>query len=121
MELDSNEKTAGVNSLVALLGALGGGAKNANQLLKLYLAYAGLAGAAAGGLAGVGASLAKSDTPELESLKRRKRFYDSQTEEMKNMNWLNEVMTAKRKLETAKLSPEERKTVEEQYKGLIGA
>ena len=119
MEHATNVKTAG--TLMELLSGIVGGAKNANELLKAYLAYSALAGGAAGAMAGIGASVVKSNSPELTALKRRQRFYDSQTEEMKNMNWLNEVMTAKRKLETAKLSPEERKTVETQYKGLIGA
>lgn len=90
-----------------------------NDIYKGYLQYALAAGLVGGGTLGLTASLLKQKNPELEALKRRQRFYDAQTEEMKNTNWLNDVMASKRKLETAKMTEDERKALEAKYLALL--
>ena len=69
--------------------------------------------------AGAIASHVKSKNPKLITLDRKKEFYDRKIKEMENENWLNDLMAAKRKLETSRMSDEDRKSLEEQYKKLI--
>ena len=90
-----------------------------SDIYKAYLQYALAAGLVGGGTLGLTASVLKQKNPELEALKRQKRFYDAQTEEMKNTNWLNDVMTSKRKLETGRITEDERKALEKKYLELL--
>ena len=106
------KKTAGPASILPFINA-------PKDLLMTYLTAAAALGLAGG--AGIGAAAAhiKSKNPKLTALGRKKKYYDSKVEEMANENWLNDVMTAKKKLETSKLSDEERTALEKQYIKLL--
>ena len=116
MATECNTKEAGVIDFIKATPALVSGM---SDFYKGYLRYALAAGLVGGGTLGLTASLLKQKNPELEGLKRRQRFYDAQAEEMKNTNWLNDVMAAKRKLESGKMSEEERKALEAKYLALL--
>lgn len=118
MDTSSNEKKA-AGPLTGPLDLIRDLTHDTNDLLKAYLTYSAMAGLIGGGALGFGASAIKRRNPEIKALDRRKRFYDSQVEEMKNTNWLNEVMASRRKLESGKLTPEERKTLEQKYIELL--
>ena len=90
-----------------------------DSLWKQYLLLSLGAGALTGLGAGAIASHVKSKNPKLITLDRKKEFYDRKIKEMENENWLNDLMAAKRKLETSRMSDEDRKSLEEQYKKLI--
>lgn len=116
MATEYNTKEAGIMDFIKATPAL---VDRMHDIYKGYLQYALAAGLVGGGTLGLTASLLKQKNPDLEALKRRQRFYDSQTEEMKNTNWLNDVMASKRKLETAKLTEDERKALEAKYLALL--
>ena len=89
------------------------------NLLLTYLTLAAAAGITGGAGLGVASSFVKSKDKRLTALERKKRFYDGKVEEMENENWLNDVMAAKKKLETAKLTDEERTALEDKYISLL--
>ena len=94
---------------------LGLGGTGFNTLLSL----AGAGGIIGGfGLGSAAASL-KAKNPELVGTKRKREFYERKIKELDNENWLNDLMAARRKLETAKLSDEEREALEKEYIKLI--
>jgi hypothetical protein len=102
--------------LIKLLGPISTVPKD---LITSYLTLAALLGVAGGAGLGVTASYVKSKNPKLTALDRKKKFYDSKVREMANENWLNDVMATRRKLESSKLSDEERTTLEDKYIDLI--
>ena len=104
-----------------ILGGLGVLRSSSSGLLRAYVGLSALLGALGGGSMAMMASNAKKKDPDLEALSRRKKYYDAQIEEMKNTNWMNDVMSAKKKLETGRLSESERKELEKKYRELIGA
>ena len=87
--------------------------------LMMYLTAAAALGVAGGAGLGAASSYIKSKNPKLTALDRKKDFYDRKFDEMENENWLNDVMTAKKKLETSKLSDEERTALEDNYIKLL--
>lgn len=89
------------------------------DVVTSYLTLAALLGIAGGAGLGVTASYIKSKNPKLTALDRKKKFYDSKVKEMANENWLNDVMSARKKLESSKLSDEERTALEDKYMNLI--
>ena len=109
------EKIAGKGG-GAILGPLAALPKNA---LMTYLTFAAAAGLIGGAGLGLSSSYIKNKNPKLVSLARKKEFYDKKVSEMENENWLNDIMSLKKKLETARLSDEERTELEAKYKKLI--
>ena len=91
------------------------------DIITRYLTLAALLGVAGGAGLGVTASYVKSKNPKLTALERKKKFYDSKVKEMANENWLNDVMAARKKLESSKLSDEERTALEDKYINLINS
>lgn len=89
--------------------------------LMSYLAAVAAIGAAAGTGIGAASSYMKSKNPKLVALDRKKKFYDSKVDEMANENWLNDVLDARKKLESSKLSDEERTALEDKYIKLLDA
>ena len=89
-----------------------------SALLAYLSLFAGLGMAGGAGL-GALSSYIKTKNPKLIALSRKKDFYDKKIREIDNENWLNEVMSAKKKLETSKLSDEERSALEDKYMKLI--
>jgi len=91
------------------------------ESLMTYLTAAAALGAAGG--AGIGAAVShiKSKNPKIVALDRKKEFYDKKVDEMANDNWLNEVMATRKKLESSKLSDEERTALEDKYIKLLDA
>lgn len=87
--------------------------------LMMYLTAAAALGAAGGAGLGAASSYIKAKNPKLTALDRKKDFYDRKVSEMENENWLNDVMTAKKKLETSKLSDDERTALEDKYIALL--
>ena len=90
------------------------------SLAMAYLTTAAAIGAAGGIGLGAASSYVKSKDPKLTALARKKKYYDGKLKEMENENWLNDVMTARKKLETSKLTDEERAALEEKYIKLLG-
>ena len=86
---------------------------------KMYLLWRMLLGGAVGTAAGATVSYLKNSDPKIESLKRKNRFFSNKIEEMKNEAWMSEVMARKKKLDNAKLSPEERNQIEQEYIKLL--
>lgn len=89
--------------------------------LTAYLATVAALGAAGGAGVGAAASYIKSKNPKIVALDRKKEFYDKKIREMENENWLNDIMTAKKKLESSKLSDEERAELEKKYIKLLNS
>lgn len=89
------------------------------DVVTSYLTLATLLGLAGGAGIGVTASYVKSKNHKLTALDRKKKFYDSKVKEMANENWLNDVMSARKKLESSRLSDEERTALEDKYMNLI--
>lgn len=87
--------------------------------LMTYLTAAVALGAAGGAGLGAASSYIKSKNPKILALNRKKDYYDRKVDEMENENWLNDVMTAKKKLETSKLSDDERAALEKEYIKLL--
>ena len=107
---DRIEKSAGV-----VMNALKNAPKlyyGSKELLTSYLLLMSGLGLAGGGIAGMAASAIKKENPEYKALKAKKMFYDSKIEENRNMNWLNDLMAAKRRLETGRLTDAERSDLE---------
>ena len=87
--------------------------------LMTYLTLAGALGAAGGAGLGVASSYIKNKDPKLLALSRKKEFYDRKVDELDNENWLNDIMDAKKKLESSRLSEEERSALEDKYIKLL--
>ena len=87
--------------------------------LMTYLTLAGALGAAGGAGLGVASSYIKSKDPKLLALSRKKDFYDRKVDELENENWLNDIMAAKKKLESSRLTDEERAALEDKYVKLL--
>ena len=87
--------------------------------LMTYLTLAGALGAAGGAGLGVASSYVKNKDPKLLALSRKKEFYDRKVDELENENWLNDVMDIRKKLESSKLSDEERIALEDKYVKLL--
>jgi len=111
-------KKAALNA-ASLMKGLGLAGAIPNDALKSYLAIAAALGALGGAGAGVVSSYVKAKNPEALSLDRQKKFYDRKISEMENENWLNDLISAKKKLENSKMSPEDRKALEKKYIDLI--
>lgn len=86
---------------------------------KGYLTLATALGILGGAGAGTIASHIKSKNDKVVALDRKKKFYDQKVEEMENENWLNEIMLTKKKLESSRLSDEERSALEKRYIKLL--
>lgn len=112
------EKQAAVPLTSLLKGIVASGAIP-KHLWSTYLLWAAALGGLGGTGAGIVSSYVKAKNPEALSLDRQKRFYDRKIDEMANENWLNDLMAAKKKLDTGKLSPEERDVLEKKYVALI--
>lgn len=110
------EKIAGKGGKMSILGPLTALPKD---LLMTYLTAAAALGMAGGAGLGAISSYVKGKNPKLTALSRKKDFYDKKVREIDNENWLNDVMAAKKKLETARLTDEERTALEDQYMKLI--
>lgn len=114
MDIVCNEKRAqGSNN--PIINALDLTRYLGSTSLSLALGLGVLGGAALG----LGSSAVKARNPEYIALKRRKKFYDSKIDEMRNEEWLSNIMSLRRKLETGKLSDEERDKLESEYIKLI--
>jgi len=87
--------------------------------LLTYLTLAGALGAAGGAGLGIASSYVKGKDPKLLALSRKKEFYDRKVDELDNENWLNDVMDIRKKLESSKLSDEERTALEDKYVKLL--
>lgn len=72
-------------------------------------------GAALAGLIGAG----KNKPAKLRVAEEERKFYDARVKELANENWLNDVMTLRKKLDSKNLSNEERKATEKAYLDLI--
>lgn len=110
------EKLAGKIGIGKILGPLSAVPKD---VLMMYLTTAAALGLAGGAGIGTVSSYIKSKNPKLTSLSRKKDFYDRKVREMENENWLNDVMSTKKKLETARLTDDERTDLENKYLKLI--
>lgn len=108
-------KQAAGNSKFSIIPFLG----LPKDALMTYLTAAVALGAAGGAGLGAASSYIKSKNPKIMALNRKKDFYDRKVDEMENEDWLNEVMTAKKKLETSKLSDDERTALEDKYIKLL--
>lgn len=111
--LEKMAKGPGVGKLLSPLSFL------SKDSLMAYLTFAGALGAAGGAGLGVASSYVKSKDPKLLALSRKKEFYDRKVDELNNENWLNDVMDIKKKLESAKLTDEERSALEDKYIKLL--
>jgi hypothetical protein len=89
------------------------------DVLMMYLTGAAALGLAGGAGAGIASSYIKSRNPKLTALSRKKDFYDKKVEEMDNENWLNDLMAAKKKLETSRLTDDERTALEQKYMEML--
>lgn len=107
------EKEAAKSLKLPLLGFA------SSDLGKGYLALAASLGLIGGAGLGAFSSYVNAKNPELTALDRQKKFYDKKISDMENENWLNDVLTLKKKLETNRLSDDERKDIEKQYLKLI--
>ena len=122
MAIDTNTKKAALekmaknNSISKLL--LPFGMLNRDALMT-YLTIAGALGAAGGAGLGVASSYVKNKDPKLLALSRKKEFYDRKVDELENENWLNDVMDIRKKLESSKLSDEDRTALEDKYVKLL--
>lgn len=83
------------------------------------LSLAAATGAGIGGASGLAASVIKSNNSKITALNRKKKFYENKIDEMENENWLNDVIDTRKKLETSRLSDEERTILERKYKSLL--
>lgn len=83
------------------------------------LTLASGAGLVTGGLVGTATSAIKSNNSKITALNRKKKFYDNKIDEMSNENWLNDIITLRKKLETARIPDDERTSLEQQYKNLL--
>ena len=104
----------------SLKGILGPATMIPKNLLMAYIAAAAAIGAAGGAGLGAASSYVKSKDPKLTALARKKKYYDGKLKEMENENWLNDVMAAKKKLETSRLTDEERTALEDKYIKMLG-
>ena len=100
-------------------GVIGPLAALPKNVLTLYLTTAAALGLIGGAGIGLSSSYIKNKNPKLVELSRKKDFYEKRLREMENENWLNDVMAAKKKLETSKLSDSERAALESKYKKLL--
>lgn len=119
---NKTEQDMQLEKLAAKIGAgkiLGPLSVIPKDVLMMYLTTAAALGLAGGAGIGTVSSYIKSKNPKLTSLSRKKEFYDRKVREMENENWLNDVMAAKKKLETARLSDDERTDLEDKYLKLI--
>ena len=107
------KKTADGKKLIGPLVAL------PKDALMMYLTAAAALGIAGGAGAGLASSHIKSRNPKLTALARKKDFYDKKVDEMNNENWLNDLMTAKKKLETSRLTEDERTDLENRYMEML--
>lgn len=119
MVTETNKKEALEKLAAGKLSWLTGLLPVSKDTLLGYLTLAGAIGAAGGAGLGAMSSYIKSKNPKLVALDRKKEFYDRKIDEMTNENWLNDVMTLKKKLETAKLSDDDRTKLEDEYIKLI--
>ena len=110
-----SEKQAGA-AWTKLLGPL---AALPKETLMTYLTAVAAVGAAGGATLGAVSSHVKSKNPKIVALNRKKEFYDRKVDEMTNENWLNDVMTLRKKLESSKLSDDERTALEKEYIKLL--
>ena len=114
---EANEKlekqAVGLKKLLLPLSTL------SKESLMAYLTLAAGIGAAGGAGLGAASSYVKSKDPKLLALSRKKEFYDKKIEEMENENWLNDIMDAKRKLDSSRLTDEERSDLEKKYVALL--
>lgn len=111
--VELEKQAAGLKKLMIPLSAL------SRESLMAYLTLAAGIGAAGGAGLGAAASYVKSKDPKLVALSRKKEFYDKKVEEMENENWLNDIMDAKRKLDSSRLTDEERSDLEKKYIKLL--
>ena len=111
--LEKIAKSSGAKSWLLPLHML------SKDTLMTYLTLAGALGAAGGAGIGVASSYIKSKDPKLLTLARKKEFYDRKVDELENENWLNDIMAAKKKLESSRLSDEERTALEDKYIKLL--
>ena len=104
-----NDAVKGLKSSLQAMWEGGGGAVGLATLLGLL------------GGAGIGtmASYMKNSNPKITALDRKRKFYSDKLEEMSNENWLNDLMSVRRKLETSKLSDDDRTKLENRYLQLI--
>jgi hypothetical protein len=111
--VDLEKQAARLSKLILPLSTL------SKESLMAYLTLAAGIGAAGGAGLGAAASYVKSKDPKLIALSRKKEFYDKKIEEMENENWLNDIMDAKRKLDSSRLTDEERSDLEKKYVKLL--
>lgn len=105
---------------VALSAApLVAGAKMAGGVSTALLTASLLAGSSVGLLAVSAANAAKTKPAKLRITEEERKFYDARVKELANENWLNDVMTLRKKLDSKNLSNEERKATEKAYLDLI--
>lgn len=90
-----------------------------NNLLKSYLTWAAALGILGGTGVGLMASTIKAKNDKITSLDRKKKFYTRHIAELENENWLNDIMATKKKLDSNRLSEEERAELEKQYLKLL--
>jgi flavin-dependent dehydrogenase len=94
-------------------------AKAAGGVSKAMLTASLLAGSSVGLLAAGIANAAKTKPDKLRIAEEERKFYDARVKELANENWLNDVMTLRKKLDSKNLSNEERKATEKAYLDLI--
>lgn len=86
---------------------------------KGFLTTALLAGGTAGvALAGI-VNAAKHKRAPLRIAEEERKFYDAKVKEMANENWLNDMLTLRKKLDSKSLSDSERRDVEKEYLKLL--
>lgn len=90
--------------------------------VPLGLLGASLAIGTAGGLTLAGiVGGAKNKPAKLRIAEEERKFYDAKVKELANENWLNDMLTLRKKLESKNLSEEERRATEKEYLRLIEA
>lgn len=113
--MDTTNNALEKQAQLRLRGLLGIPSDSYKSYLTLATALGILGGAGAGSLA----STIKTKNEKIIALDRKKKFYEDKTKELKNDNWLDELISTKKKLESTNLTDDERTDLENKYRKLL--